>query len=481
MSTVNVVNRSSSTRAAPAVVLGVMCAGMFFVLLDVTVVNVALPAIGHDVGGGSATLQWVVDGYVVAIAGLLPAAGPVGDRIGHRPVVLTGFAVFGAASLACALAPTAAALIGARVVQGIGAALLLPSTLAVIVHAYPEAGARSRALGVWAAASSLALPAGPLLGGLLVDRYGWRPVFGINVPLGVAAMVGSAVVVAKRTGGSREGLDVLGTVALLMGLVGAVFTVIALGHGQGRVTVLGAVAVTVPALGVAWWSAGRARYPVLPPDLLRTREFLAPNLVALIMNLVVNGLLFVCMLYLQNVRGWPPVWAGAAVLPLAVPLVVLAPLSGGLTARRGPRTAVATGCVLAIAGSLLFARLPEGGIGWLLAGFAVLGCGAGLVTAAAVAAVVQATPPDRPGVATSVSNTARQTGTALGVAVFGVLAGPPTGPRFLGALHLISWSAAALWSVALLASLLGIPGGAAHRAAAATSSHSPDPISAAGR
>lgn len=191
-------------------VLAVMCAGMFLVLLDVTIVNVALPSIGRDLNSDVSTLQWVVDGYVVAIAGLLLAAGTVGDRIGHRRVLVAGFALFGLASLACALAPTTAVLIAGRAVQGVGGALLLPSTMAVIVDVYPERGEQAKALGTWAAVSSLALPAGPLLGGVLTDVLGWRPVFSINVPLTALVVVAALRTVPARPGTRGGRFDVTG-------------------------------------------------------------------------------------------------------------------------------------------------------------------------------------------------------------------------------------------------------------------------------
>ncbi len=448
-----------SSRIRPGRVLGVMCAGMFLVLLDVTIVNVALPSIGHGLRSDVAMLQWVVDGYVVAIAGLLLAGGTIGDRIGHRRVLLTGFAVFGAASLICAIAPNIGVLIGARIVQGVGGALLLPGTMAVIVEVFPDRGAQARALGTWAAISSLALPAGPLLGGLLTGWLGWRPVFWINVPLTALVIVATLRTVPNRPGQERERIDPAGLAGFVVGLGGLVFTVISIGHRAGWPTIITAAVLTFAALATALLSSARGANPVLPLDLLRRRDFLSPNVVALTMNLIFNGLLFVTMLYLQDVLGCSPLVAGLAVLPLAVPLVVLAPVSGRITARRGPRTAVALGCAIAIVGTLLLTRLQAtGGIGWLLAGFGILGCGAGLVTASVVAAVVRATPPDRAGLATGTSNTARQIGTASGVAIFGAIAGSPAGPHFIAAIHLLTIASAVAWAGALAVTAYGVAG-----------------------
>ncbi|WP_405139118.1 MFS transporter [Nocardia sp. NBC_01388] len=457
---------STSTRAMtktdppvrPGWLLTVLCAGMFLVLLDVTIVNVALPSIGRQLHADSATLQWVVDGYAVAIGGLLLAGGTLGDRFGHRRILLIGFAVFGVASLICALAPAIGVLIGGRVLQGIGGALLLPGTMAALVDAFPDRAAQAKALGTWAAISSLALPAGPLLGGLLVSGLGWRPVFWINVPLIVLALVAIPVVVPARPANRQAGgIDILGLTGFVVGLSGLVFTVISAGHHSDPVLSAASALVTVAALGIALRSARHSAHPILPWDLLRRRDFLSPNVVALTMNLVFNGLLFVSMLYLQDALHYSPFAAGCAMLPLAVPLVALAPVSGRLTARRGPRTAIAIGCGAAVFGSLLLTQVhPSSGIGWLLAGFALLGVGAGLVTTSVVAAVVRATPPDRSGLATGVSNTARQIGTACGVALFGAIAGSPGTPGFLHAIPVLAVVAAMLWAVAFAVTLNGI-------------------------
>jgi len=444
-------------RVRPERILAVMCAGMFLVLLDVTIVNVALPSIAAGLDLGVAALQWVVDGYAVAIASLLLAGGSLGDRLGHRRVLLAGFALFGVASIVCAAAPAGAVLVAGRVAQGIGGALLLPSTMAVITDAYPEPAAQARALGTWAAVSSLALPAGPLLGGVLVHLVGWRAIFWINVPLVAATVVGTLRTVPSAAGRPGGPFDRTGLAGLVATLGGAVFAVIAAGRGQAVPAVVGG-AVAVTGLAVALPAERRAAHPVLPLDLLRRPAFFGPNLVAFVMNGTFNGLLFAGMLYLQDVRRLSPIEAGLAVLPLAVPLVVLAPVSGRLTARRGPRLAVTTGCLVAAAGMLgLLAVRPGGGLAGLLITFGVLGCGAGLVTASVVAAVVRATPADRPGLATGMSNTARQAGTAAGVAVFGAVAGParPAGP-FVAALHGLAGAAAGLWVVAAVLAVVTI-------------------------
>ena len=449
---------ATGTGVHRGAVLSVMCAGMFLVLLDVTIVNVALPAIGHGLRAGVPALQWVVDGYAVVIAGFLLAGGTIGDRVGHRRVLLAGFLVFGAASVLCASAPAAGVLICARAVQGLGGALLLPTTMAVIADVYPERGEQSRALGIWAAVSSLALPAGPLLGGLLVGTLGWRLVFWINVPLVLITVVAARRIVPAVPGRVGGRLDHGGLLSSVLVLAAFVFTVIELGRDAPLAVVVAAGAVAVLAGAAVFRFERTAAHPILPLDLLRRPRFVSPNAVALTMNLVFNGLLFVLMLYLQDVLGRSALVAGLYVLPLAVPLVLLAPVSGRLTARRGPRSAVALGCLVAAVGAaLLLGVRATGGTGWLLAGFGVLGCGAGLVTASVVAAAVQATPADRSGLATGVSNTARQIGTATGVALFGAVAGSPADPTaFVRAVHALAAAGAALWLAAFAVAMGGI-------------------------
>ncbi|GAA5136456.1 MFS transporter [Pseudonocardia adelaidensis] len=434
-------------------VLTVMCVGMFLVLLDVTVVNVALPSIAAALGADPAATQWIVDAYAVAIAGLLLAGGTVGDRIGHRRVVLAGLGVFGAASAACGLATGPGMLIGARAVQGIGAALLLPGSLAVITEAFPDRAARARALGIWAGVSSLALPAGPLLGGFLVASGGWRLVFLVNVPVVLAALVAVPRLVPAGTARPDRRGDGPGTVLAAVGLAAAVFTVIDAGeHGLRPLTVVGLV-VALVCVAAFVVRERHASAPMLPLDLLRRPAFVGPNIAAGGMNLVVNGLLFVTTLFLQGVQHRGPVAAGVALLPMFVPLAFLAPVAGRLAARFGPRPPLIGGALVAAVGAAGFALVePESGYLALLPALAGIGIGAGLFTAPVVTAAMSAVPGERSGLASGINNTARQTGTALGVAVFGAVAGAPAVPGdFVHGVHVLAGLGAAVWlAVAVL-------------------------------
>lgn len=389
--------------AARSVVLAVMCVGYFLVLLDVTVLNVAVPAIGTGLGVGVGGLAWIVNGYALALAALLLVGGGLGDAYGHRRVVLTGLALFGVASAGCGLAPTVGALVVARVLQGVGAALLLPGTLAIITRAFPEPDAQARAIGVWAGVGSLALPAGPLLGGVLVQSLGWRSVFLVNVPVVlVAGLVAGRTVRPDRTEGGHPYL-----------------------LGRGRAVLA----------------------------LRRRPAFAVANAVAGTMNFGSLGLLFLLTLFLQTVQQRSASAAGVAVLPLFLPLVVLAPLAGRATARWGPRPTMLVGLGVGAAGVALLATwsaaTPYAG---LLPAMLAWGVGLGVLTPAVVAAALAAVPPRHAGLASGVNNTARQAAGVAGIALYGGIAGSPADPaRFLTGLHVTALTTAGLFVVAAFA------------------------------
>ncbi len=446
-------------EASRWLVLVVMCVGYFLVLLDVTVVNVALPEIGEGIGARLSGLQWVVDGYALALAALLLAGGTIGDLRGHKRVVLSGLVIFGLASLGCGLAPDTGVLIGARVVQGGGAALLLPSTLAIITHAFPGKGEQARAIGIWAGVGSVALPAGPLLGGALIAGFGWRAVFLINVPVVVIAGVAAARVVTESTDDGDRRLDRPGVIAAGLLLTTVTFAFIQAGHSGLGLRVLVAVVAAV-VLAVVFVAVERSRSdPMLPLGLFGRRDFSTANTVAGVMNLGTLGLLFLLTLYLQTVQHRSALAAGVAVLPLFAPLSVLAPISGRLTARLGAKTPMAVGLVAAAVGVASLARLqPHSAYLTLLPAMLAWGVGLGLLTPAVVAAAVGSVDSDRAGLASGVNNTFRQAGGAIGIAAFGALAGAPTATQsFVAGLRHAGVLTAVLFAAATLATLALVP------------------------
>ena len=387
-------------------VLVVMCAGMFLVLLDVTVVNVAIPSITSGLRTTTAGIQWVVDGYAVALASLLLAGGALGDRLGHRQVVVAGLAIFGAASAGCNDAPAIGVLVAARATQGVVAALLLPGSIAAIADAYPDRTAQARALGVWAGVSSLALLAGPLLGGLLVSALGWRAVFWVNPPFVAICLVGVLAWVRPSRGRSRR-LDPAGLALGMIGLAAVVYAVIITATSTTAAVISGAVAVcSIAALVVVERHVAR---PLLPPAMFARPAFRAANTSALVMNLTTNGLLFLLSRYLQSVLGHSALVAGVMLLPLFLPPVIASPLAGRLTARSGPRPVMLGAAAVASAGQLcLLLVTPAAGYLRLLPALVGVGLGIGMFTAPVVTTAIRAVPPERSGLASGVNNTARQ-------------------------------------------------------------------------
>ncbi|MFV8185542.1 MFS transporter [Streptomyces sp. AF1B] len=449
-------------EGSPRTVLLVMCTGYFLVLLDVTVVNVALPGIGSDLGTDVGGLQWVVDGYALALAALMLTSGTAGDLYGHRRVVLGGLAVFGVGSLVCGLAPSVGVLVAARVVQGVGAALLLPGTLAIISRAFPDDAGRARAIGVWAGIGSLALPAGPLLGGALVDGLGWRAIFLINVPIVLVALVWAAAIVRESGKERARRLDVPGVLLAGLLLLATTYAFIEGGRaGAGAPQVLVAVALAVlavPALAVVERRRGEAA--MLPVSLLRRPVFDAANVVAGIMNLGTLGTLFVLMLFLQSVQHRSALLAGAVVIPLFAPLAIIAPFGGRITSRIGSRLPAAAGLLMAVAGlALLALAAPHSSYLVLLPAFLLWGIGMGFLTPAVVAAAISSVPGERAGLASAMNNTARQTGGAIGIAVAGAVAGQPAGTaQFVRGFHAVALGAAGLYAVGAVLALVMLPG-----------------------
>lgn len=435
-------------------VLIVMCIGYFLVLLDVTIVNVALPSIESGLGASVSGLQWVVDGYALALAALMLGGGTIGDLHGHKRVVLIGLVVFGVASLGCGLAPGTAVLVGFRIAQGVGAALMLPGTLAVITDAYPEGRERARAIGIWAGIGSAALPAGPLLGGLLTQTISWRAVFLLNVPVVAAAVLVASRIVPQAANQPGRRLDGPG-VLVGAGLLAVVtFAFVEAGHAGIALPVI-AAAVGAVCLLVAFWLIERFRsQPMLPLSAFRRPVFSAANAVAGAMNLGTLGLLFVVTLYLQDIQHYSALRAGMALFPLFLPLTVLAPAAGRLTARVGSKLPMAAGLILAAIGTGLLATLgAESGYLMLLPGLLLWGIGLGILTPAVVTAAIGAVPADRSGVASAVNNTARQAGGAIGIAAYGAIVGQPGRRGFLAGLHTVGLITSALFLAGTAATL----------------------------
>ncbi len=404
-------------------VLLAVCLGMFMMQLDATVVNVALPTIGADLDSSATELQWVVDAYVLPLACLLLIGGRLGDRFGHRRVFMAGLLVFAVGSGLCAVAGSSGQLIGARVLQGVGAALELPATLAILRDTYPDAGERERAIGIWAGVAGLALAIGPVLGGGFVDAFGWPSIFVINIPVAVTAIVLALRAVGEHVNPELGGLDALGQV-LGTGALGVVAFAAIEGRdrGFGSGLIIGLFIVGLLALASFVAVERRGSSPVLPPALFADRSFSAVNVAGLVMGFVLFGLLFVFAIFFQRAEGASAANAGARFLPLSLTFVIVGPLAGRLIGRAGARILMTVGLAFVGLGCLLLVPVDAGTTYWYVGTvFALIGVGYGL-TSTPMAAVVMSSAPGRlAGIASSVNNTARQAGGVFGVAVLGSL------------------------------------------------------------
>lgn len=406
--------------------LAAICLGYFLVILDVTVVTVAVPVIGTDLHAGVTALQWVVDGYTLAFAGPLLACGGLGDRFGGKPMFLLGLVVFTAASAACGLAPSAGALIGARLVQGIGAALMVPASLALLRNAYPDRESRARAFGVWGMVAGCAAAIGPVLSGILVSTIGWRSVFFVNLPVGVLGWVLTArFVPAAPTVRDRRSLDLPAQLAGVLALAGLTSALIEAGPlGWGAPLVLGGIVVFgLAAVGFVVLER-RSDAPMLPLDLFGNRRFSASAVIGVLLNLGFYGLLFAAPLYFERTHHLGALATGLALLPMALMPMISSPLAGRVAARTGPHVPITIGLLIGAAGILgWLVAGPDTGYPALVLPMAAAGFGTGFTMPAATAAIMEAAPAERGGIASAVLNAARQTGSAIGVAVVGTLLG----------------------------------------------------------
>jgi DHA2 family methylenomycin A resistance protein-like MFS transporter len=448
-----------------------VCLGYFMVILDVTVVTVANPTIGHDLHTSITTLQWVVDGYTMVFAGLLLLAGGLGDRFGARRAFLAGLVVFTAASVACAAAPGPAALVVARLAQGAGAALLVPSSLSLLHTSYSDGAVRARAVGVWGMVGGVAAGAGPVLGGLLVAGLGWRSIFLLNLPVGVAAYLLTRRTVARddltrhtaarddagRRGGPRSagGLDLPAQVVAVVMLAAVVGGLIQAGDlGWASPVVVGALLVAAVALGGFLVLEGRSRAPMLPLRLFREAPFSASVAIGVLLNFGFYGLLFVAPLYFEQQRHTGVLLTGLSILPMSAVVAVSSALAGRVTARTGPRLPMVIGLLVGAAGLA----------GWLLAGpntpywvlvvpMVFAGFGIAFAMPSSTTAIMRTATAGRAGITSAAFNAARQLGSALGVAVFGTLAAS----GLLLGVHAGALLGAAAYLVAALCTLLLIP------------------------
>ncbi|MGL9616459.1 MFS transporter [Bradyrhizobium sp. U531] len=408
---------------ATSLTLAAMSLGYGVVQLDVTIVNTALDAMGRTLGGGVAELQWVVSAYTIAFAAFILTAGALGDRIGAKRVFMAGFAIFTAASLACALSPNATVLIGARLVQGLAAAILVPNSLALLNHAYPDDRARGRAVAVWAAGASLALTAGPFVGGALITLVGWRSIFMVNLPIGLAGLWLTWRYASETTRARSREIDLPGQLAAIGALgmlAGAIIEGGALGWSHP--VVLGAFVGAAAFAVLFLWRESRAAQPMLPLSLFSHRLFALTSLVGLLVNIAIYGLIFVLSLYFQQINGLSAWWTGLAFVPMmgaVLPINLLAP---HLSERIGPCPTIVVGaCVSALGCFGLLWIEPDTRYWMICAQLIAISGGLGLLVPPLTSTLLGSVDKARSGIAAGVLNATRQTGSVLGVALFGSL------------------------------------------------------------
>ncbi len=401
--------------------LGATCFGLFMVMLDNTVVNLALPTIQREMGADISSLQWIVDAFILVLATFMLTGGTLGDLYGRKRAFMAGLAIFTAGSLFCALSPSVGMLIAGRIIQGLGAAVMMPSTLAILTHTFQEPRERAQAIGIWAGVSGISLAVGPALGGVMVDAFGWQSIFYLNVPIGLAALVITARIVPESKSPEGRGLDLPGQALAIVGLGGVTFAFIeANTYGWGSALIISLFAVAAVALTVfALWER-RAASPVLQLSFFKNITFTGANLVGLMISFGFVGMLMFLALFMQNVQGFSPTGAGIRQLPSTLAVMVFAILSGRIVGRIGARVPITVGMCLVGGAILAFLTVqsttPYGHYWWILA---VLGTGTGLVMSPITTAVMSTIPVARAGMASATSNTMRQVGGVFGVAVLG--------------------------------------------------------------
>jgi len=405
--------------------LYVLCTGMLMIVLDVTIVNVALPSIQSDLDFSPAGLAWVVNAYLIAFGGLLLLAGRVGDLLGQRRIFVTGLVVFTAASVACGLAPDAWSLIAARAVQGLGAAILVPNSLALLSHAYGDHKSRGRAVGIWAAGASLALTAGPLVGGGLIALVGWRSIFLVNLPIGVLGLGLTWRYASETAPASQREIDLPGQLAAMAAL-GCLACALIEGGAAGWSSTL-VIAGFIASASLAMLFIARelhAAQPMLPLSLFRHRRFALTSLVGLLVNVAFYGLIFVFSLYFQRLNGLSPFATGLAFLPMMAAVLPVNLVAARLAERIGAPATIAAGAAAAALGCLALLGIRQGtSYAAIFAQLVVIGAGLGLLVPSLTSTLLGSVEKSRSGLAAGVLNSTRQTGSVLGVALFGSLVG----------------------------------------------------------
>ncbi|MGW2635625.1 MFS transporter [Streptomyces sp. NPDC001348] len=402
-------------------VLAICCMSLLIVSLDVTALNVALPSMQRDLHATTSGLQWTIDAYTLVLASLLMLAGSTADRVGRKKVFMTGLTVFVAGSLLCSLAPSLDALVAFRMIQAVGGSMLNPVAMSIITNTFTDPRERARAIGVWGAVVGISMAAGPLVGGLLVESVGWRSIFWVNLPVGLAALLLTLRFVPESRAPKARRPDPVGQL-LVIALFGSLTYAIIEAPDTGTTAVLPFALIALAALlGLLWYEPRRAE-PLIDLRFFRSAPFSGATAIAISAFAALGGFLFLSTLYLQNVRGLDALHAGLWMLPMATPMFLCAPLSGRLIGSRGPRLPLlVAGFAMTVSGVLFAAFEAETSDVTLVLGYVLFGIGFGFVNAPITNTAVSGMPRAQAGVAAAVASTSRQLGQTLGVAVIGAV------------------------------------------------------------
>jgi EmrB/QacA subfamily drug resistance transporter len=404
-------------------VLLICCLSLFIVGLDVTVVNVALPSIGRDLHTGISGLQWTVDAYTVVMASLLMFSGSMADRLGRRRTFVTGLAVFSSASLLCSLAPSAGLLVAFRILQAVGGSMLNPVAMSIITNTFTDPRERAQAVGVWGAVFGLSMALGPVLGGGVVSSIGWRAIFYVNIPIGLAAIVLTLRFIPESRAPRPRRFDPVGQTLVIVLLSTLTYGIIeAPARGWSSAVIVAAFTAAAASLIALLLYEPRRSEPLIELRFFRSIPFAAAIVISIAAFAAFGGFLFLNTLYLQEVRGLSPVHAGLLTVPLAAMTVLASPLSGRMVGRGGPRLPLAIAGVGVTAACALLAGIdPATPYGLLVAAYVVFGLGFGFVNAPITNTAVSGMPRAQAGVAAAIATTSRQVGQTLGVALAGAI------------------------------------------------------------
>lgn len=428
-------------RAHPNLILGICCLSLLMVAMDITIVNVALPSIRHDLGASITGLQWVIDAYTMVVASLLMLAGSMADRFGRRRVFQTGMALFMLGSFLCSVAPNIQGLVAFRVLQALGATMLNPVAMSIIANTFNEPKARARAIGVWGAVAGVSMALGPVIGGALTESVGWRSIFWVNLPVGAAAMVLAARYIPESRAPRPRRVDPIGQLLVFLVLATVTYAVIEGPHlGWGSSTIVGLFAAAALSLIALLAYEPRRDEPLIDVRFFRSAPFSSATLIAICSFSAFSGFLFLNALYLQEVRGLSAFHTGLCTLPLALATMLCSPFSGRLVGTYGTRPSLLVSGTATMISALMMTQLTATTpLPLLLLTYVVFGIGFGMVNAPITNTAVSGMPKAQAGLAAAVASTSRQIGASLGVALAGTILGAHVHDGFAEASHPFWW------------------------------------------